>query len=209
MAEFWETSFKEKQEMWGDTPADSAIRTSILFKEHNISKVLIPGFGYGRNAGVFIQNGCSVTGIEISETAIELAGKHFSDKVKIYNGSVTDMPFDDEKYEGIYCYALLHLLNAQDRLKLIKDCYEQLQPGGIMVFVTLSKKDFRFGEGPIIAPDTFLTKHGISLYFYDQDTVNADFGDWGLWTAKEINDPEVSDGNKPVQCFWQVTCKKN
>ena len=76
MAEFWESSFIEKQTMWGFDPADAAITTAEMFKRNGLSKVLIPGFGYGRNAKIFIDNGLDVTGIEISSTAIELARKH-------------------------------------------------------------------------------------------------------------------------------------
>ena len=57
MTEFWETSFKEKQEMWGWEPADSVRKTFELFKNKNIKNILIPGFGYGRNAKYFIDNG--------------------------------------------------------------------------------------------------------------------------------------------------------
>ncbi len=77
MSEFWESAFEQKQEMWGWAPADSAMTTSELFKTQGLKNILIPGFGYGRNAQVFINNGCTVTGIEISATAIGLARKHF------------------------------------------------------------------------------------------------------------------------------------
>ena len=73
MAEFWETSFRDKQEMWGWEPADSAVETVELFKKHGLNKIITPWFGYGRNAKVFIDNGFKVTGIEISETAIGIA----------------------------------------------------------------------------------------------------------------------------------------
>ena len=73
MTEFWEANFRGKQEMWGWEPADSAISALQLFKEQGFSKILIPGFGYGRNAKVFAGNGFEVTGIEISESAIDLA----------------------------------------------------------------------------------------------------------------------------------------
>ena len=75
MSEFWESSFKEKQTMWGFEPADSANATVDFFRMHGLNKILIPGYGYGRNAKVFMDNGFKVTGIEISETAIELAKK--------------------------------------------------------------------------------------------------------------------------------------
>ncbi len=58
----------------------------------------------------------------------------------MYHGSVNDMPFDNNLYDGIFGHALLHLLNKHEREKFIKDCYNQLKPGGYMVFTTVSKK---------------------------------------------------------------------
>ena len=110
MTEFWESSFIEKQTMWGFEPSESAILTKDFFLKKKIKDILIPGFGYGRNAKVFIDHGINVTGIEISETAINLA-KQNGINTRIYHGSVTDMPFDNKLYDGIFCYALIHLLN--------------------------------------------------------------------------------------------------
>ena len=42
MAEFWETSFRDKQEMWGWEPADSAVETVELFKKHGLNKIITP-----------------------------------------------------------------------------------------------------------------------------------------------------------------------
>lgn len=102
MENFWEEAFKDKQEMWGLEPSKSSLLTKNVFVENKVSSVLIPGIGYGRNAQIFIDNGMSITGIEISKTASELAKKHFGDDLPIYHGSVTDMPFDDNLYEGIF-----------------------------------------------------------------------------------------------------------
>lgn len=102
MTEFWESSFIEKQTMWGGEPSDSAILTKDFFLEKKVKDILIPGIGYGRNAKVFIENGINVTGIEISKTAINLARKNGLDNISIYHGSVTDMPFDNKLYDGIY-----------------------------------------------------------------------------------------------------------
>ena len=208
MTEFWESNFRDKQEMWGPEPADSAMTTLELFKKYGLTKILIPGFGYGRNARIFADNGCKVTGIEISETAIDLAKKHDGDNIKIYHGSVSDMPFDQELYDGIFCYALIHLLNAKDRIKLINDCYNQLRPNGYMVFIAISKMDARYGDGKEISTDTFETRHGVTLFFYDSDSVKAEFGNYGLIETKEINEPAKNRGNKPSQKFRQIICRK-
>lgn len=201
MAEFWESAFKEKNEMWGFEPCESALITLDSFKEYGIKKILIPGFGYGRNAKIFIDNGIEVTGIEISETAIALARKHYGDNLKVHYGSVIDMPFDQDLYDGIFCYALIHLLNKEERLKLIQDCYNQLKPEGHMVFVAISKADSRYGKGEEVEKDTFKTKHGVTLFFYDTNSIESEFGGYGLIEAKEINETS--------QRFWLIKCKKD
>ena len=208
MTEFWESSFRDKQEMWGLEPADSAIAAVDLFRKNGLTKILIPGFGYGRNAQLFNDNGFDVTGIEISETAIDLAKKNYGDHLKIYNGSVSAMPFDNEIYDGIFCYALIHLLSVKDRAKLIEDCYDQLRPDGYMVFIAISKSDIQYGDGNEISKDTFETRHGVTLFFYDSDSIKKEFGKFGLIESKEINEPAMNVDNKPSRKFWQITCKK-
>ena len=208
MAEFWESSFQDKQTMWGFEPADSAIASLNLFREKELNKILIPGFGYGRNAKIFTDHGFHVTGIEISETAIHLAKKHYADELNVYHGSVSAMPFDQELYDGIFCYALIHLLNAQERIKLIKDCYHQLRPGGYMIFVAISTNATTYGQGKKLSKNRFLTQHGVKLFFYDREAIEKEFGNFGLVEATEINEPAKSIGNKPSQKFWQIICKK-
>ncbi len=208
MTEFWETSFRDRQEMWGWEPADSAIDTLGLFKNYGLNKILIPGFGYGRNAKIFVEDGFKVTGIEISETAIDLAQKHYGDSIKVYHGSVSSMPFDQELYDGIFSYGLIHLLNEKERGKLIDDCYNQLKTNGYMVFVTISKMDFRYKQGIEVSKDTFEPWSGLTLYFYDSDSIKSDFGNYGLIDAEVINEPKEDKADKPSQRFWYIICKK-
>jgi SAM-dependent methyltransferase len=208
MTEFWESAFIDKQAMWGFTPALSAVTAKDLFLAHGIKNVLIPGIGYGRNAEVFRQNGMGVTGIEISKTAIELARKYCGSDIKIYHGSVTDMPFDDKEYDGIFCYALIHLLDAPQRIKFIRDCYNQLKPGGYMVFVTISKEDPMFGIGTQLDTDRFERIKGAQIFFYDADSVRREFGPCGLTEFSQIDEPTSHADKQPPHKFLTVTCKK-
>lgn len=155
MTEFWEAAFDEKQLMWGLAPTASASVACDTFTRAGVKSVLIPGIGYGRNAKPFLERGMSVAGIEISETAIELARSRLGLEIPIVHGSVTDMPFDHRKYDGIFCYGLAHLLDARGRQKLIRDCYRQLEPGGHMIFTVISKKAPMYGRGPRLGDDWY------------------------------------------------------
>lgn len=199
MTEFWEDAFKEKKEMWGLEPAKSTVLTKDFFVEHNIKNVLIPGIGYGRNAQIFIENGIKVTGIEISKTAIALAKKHFGNDLVIFHGSVTEMPFDNKLYDGIFCYGLIYLLDKEEREKLIQSCFNQLTENGFMVFTAITKKAQTFGQGIEISKDQFEMFGGVKIFFYDKETIEEEFGNSGLFEVTEVTE------NYP---FYLIKCKK-
>ena len=207
MTEFWEASFIENQMMWGFEPSDSAIVTKDFFLEKKVKDILIPGIGYGRNAKVFIDNGINVTGIEISKTAIDLARQN-GINITIFNGSVADMPFDNKLYDGIFCYALIHLLNNREREKFIKDCYNQLKPNGYMIFTAISKEAPMFGKGKQLGKDYFEIMEGIKMFFYDSDSIKQEFGQYGLVDFSEIVEPHKNMENKPPFKFMMIKCKK-
>lgn len=207
MTEFWEESFIENQMMWGFEPSDSAILTKDFFLEKQVKDILIPGFGYGRNANVFIDNDINVTGIEISKTAIDLARQN-GINISIFHGSVTDMPFDSKLYDGIFCYALIHLLNNRERDKFIKDCYNQLQPNGYMIFTTISKEAPMFGKGKQLDKDYYEIMEGLKMFFYDSDSIKQEFGKYGLIEISEVIEPHKNKENKPPFKFLMVKCHK-
>ncbi|CAK6477843.1 MULTISPECIES: class I SAM-dependent methyltransferase [Peribacillus] len=208
MTEIWESSFMENQMMWGFEPSDSAILTKDFFLEKKVKDLLIPGIGYGRNAKVFTDNGIHVTGIEISKTAIELARQNDLN-LNIFHGSVTDMPFDNKLYDGIFCYALIHLLNNREREKFIKDCFNQLKPNGYMIFTTISKGAPMFGKGKQLGKDYFEIMEGMKMFFYDSDSIKQEFGNYGLIEFSEIVEPHKNMENKPPFKFIMVKCQKD
>lgn len=199
MTEFWEANFIEKQEMWGFNPAKSAVLAKNFFMEKEIKNVLIPGIGYGRNAQVFEGNGIRVTGIELSKTAIDLAKKHFGTKMTIYHGSVTDMPFDNKKYDGIFCYALIHLLDDKERALFISNCHAQLSENGYMIFTAITKEAHTYGQGKYISKDRFEMFGTVKMFYYDHQSIHAEFEKYGLFEITEIME------NYP---FYLIKCKK-
>ncbi len=200
MTEFWEEAFREKQEMWGFEPAKSAVLARDFFVAHGVQNVLIPGIGYGRNARIIVDSGINVTGIEISKTAIELAKVHFGNDMNIFHGSVTEMPFDDGLYDGIFCYGLIYLLDEEERQKLIRDCFNQLAANGVMVFTAITKDATTYGQGKHIGKGRYEMFGGVKIFFYDKKTVEEEFRDAGLFEVTEVAE------NYP---FYLIRCRKS
>lgn len=197
--EFWEAAFGEKQEMWGFEPSKSAVWTRDFFLEKSIKNILVPGIGYGRNAQIFKEAGITVTGIEISKTAIEMARKHYGTDMMIHHGSVTEMPFDNHIYDGIFCYALIHLLDSNERAKLIRDCYNQLSAGGYMVFTAISKEAATYKQGKFVSKDRYEIFDGVNMFFYDRESITSEFGQAGLSEITAISES---------QPFFLIKCRK-
>jgi SAM-dependent methyltransferase len=208
MIEYWESRFKEEGAMWKFEPSDSAMITMDLFKSKGMNKILIPGFGYGRNAKLFYDNGFEVTGIEISQSAIDLA-KLNGLNCKIHHGSVVSMPFDNEQYNGIFCYALIHLLNKNERRKFLASCYRQLKSQGLLIFTVVSTDAGMYGNGRRLSKDRFEIMKGLNVYFYDSESVEKEFANFGLIECNDIAEPiKHMVGQEPLKCKY-VVCRKD
>lgn len=206
--EYWENRFKKEGAMWKLEPSDSALLALNLFKTQGIKNMLIPGFGYGRNATIFIENGLTVTGIEISQSAIDLARKNGLD-CPVHHGSVTSMPFDNESFDGIFCYAMIHLLSREERKNFLKACYHQLSEGGIMVFVVASTQMNLYGSGRYISRDRYEVSKGLNVFFYNDQSVLNEFSPFGLISCSDFEEPvKFMRGQDPMK-LKLVMCKKS
>jgi SAM-dependent methyltransferase len=207
MKEYWESKFKTEGPMWDFLPADSATQAVKLFKSNNLRDILIPGFGYGRNGKIFIENDFDVTGIEISKSAIDIA-KANNINCMIHHGSVTDMPFDKRIFDGIYCYALIHLLNKKAREVFLQSCFKQLKTGGFMVFTVASTNTGMFGMGKKLSNNRFKISTGLNVFFYDALSIKEEFSPFGLIEYKEVEEPIKFMKDQPHIKLVAVTCKK-
>jgi SAM-dependent methyltransferase len=207
MTEYWEKKFESEGAMWSFEPSDSALIALDFFKSNKITNILIPGFGYGRNAKLFYDAGFKVTGIEISQSAIDIAKSNKLD-CTIHHGSVTSMPFDNEQYDGIFCYALIHLLNKRERKVFLKSCFNQLNRGGFMIFVVASKQMSMYGNGKFLSKDRYSISSGLNVFFYDDLSIADEFKDFGLIKYKDIAEPiKFTEGHEPLKLKF-VLCKK-
>ena len=207
MKEIWEEKFQQIGLLWSFEPAESAIYARDLFAKNGLQNILSPGVGYGRNARVFTEGGMNVTGIEISETAIRLARENGLD-FPIYHGSVMRMPFDKVQYDGIFCYAVLHLFNQTDRRQFLAKCFSQLRVGGMMVFIVASKNYKMYGNGKLVSIDRFMIDKGLTVFFYDSATVEKEFAPFGLVEYSEIEEPVRHMENEEPMKVFRVVCRK-
>ncbi|MEI6568747.1 MAG: SAM-dependent methyltransferase, partial [Verrucomicrobiota bacterium] len=108
----------------------------------------------------------------------------------------------------IFCYALIHLLNKTERRRLIKNCYNQLQSNGLMIFVAVSKKASMYGNGRELSNARFELMKGLNVYFYDSGSATYEFKDFGLMDIQEIDEPIKHMDNQPPLKLLMIKCQK-
>ncbi len=110
-----------------------------------------------------------------------------------------EMPFDNNLYDGIFCYGLIYLLNKGEKEKLIQDCYNQLTENGLMVFTAITKEAKTYRQGTYISKDRYEMFGGVRIFFYDKKSIEEDFAKAGLFEITEVVE------NYP---FYIIKCKK-
>ena len=148
-----------------------------------------------------------MTGIEISQSAIEIAQKE-SPTIKIVQGSLTEMPFNEELYDGIFCYATLHLFNENERAQIINKCYNQLNINGLMFFNVISTDSLNDYTGKTMGQNLLKLENNLNVYFYNLEAVMKEFSNYNIIDIYKIKEPiKHLQNQKPINCF-NVICKK-
>jgi len=201
--EYWESRFKAEGKIWGESPSQSAHAAVKLFLANNVKTVLVPGSGYGRNTKLFSAAGMDVRGIEISETAYEMASQ-FDPRSKFYKGTVLDMSFDNLKYDAIYCYNVLHLFRQTERELFLQQCKGKLKDGGLIFFTVFSNEESTFGQGTETELNTFESKPGRPVHYFTEGDLKQHFHNFDIINIGTIQDPENHGGDAHIHILRYI-----
>jgi ubiquinone/menaquinone biosynthesis C-methylase UbiE len=101
------------------------------------------GSGTGRNANYLAQKGSMVVGIEISDTAINLATKRsvdFKNKPKYYKQSMgSKWPVGDSSVDIVLDVLSSNCLNESERIVYLAELSRVMKPGAMLFVKTLCK----------------------------------------------------------------------
>ena len=113
-----------------------------LCKKLNLTrglKILDLGCGTGKYSKLFYELGFDITGVDLSEKAIEIARNNYP-YIKFKVGDATNLPFHANSFEVIYCSGL-SVFNEEDlstTIHFLSDIFEYLNDDGLLIFVKTS-----------------------------------------------------------------------
>ena len=113
----------------------------VDFSGFQDKKVLEVGCGVGIDLVHFAQGGARVIGVDLSETAIDLAKKNFNlrklnGKFQVMDGE--DLKFKDNSFDMVYIHGVLQY--TADARKMMLEAHRVLKPGGQFIGMVYNRK---------------------------------------------------------------------
>jgi len=113
----------------------------VDFNGFSDKKFLEIGCGIGTDLVRFAKGGANVTGVDLSKTAIDLAGKNFNHhqvkgNLKVGNGEALNSP--ENTFDVVYAHGVLQY--TADIQKMILEAHRVLKPGGLFIGMVYNRK---------------------------------------------------------------------
>ena len=197
MKKQWEEVYEEAPFTW--YPVEGIIRfVSRYMKKRvginkfktkeNMSEVLDLGCGNGSHIVFFAEQGFNVSGIDISEQAIEIAKawthKHGL-KADLRVGDIENLPFGDESFDVIISNGVFDHISFSKAKKCVQEAFRVCKPGGYVYLTLRSTKDCEYGRGEKTDKNTFILskgyEKGIIQHFFDLQEISDLFKDFKIF----------------------------
>jgi SAM-dependent methyltransferase len=104
-------------------------------------RLLEVGCGIGTDLVRFARGGARVTGIDLSQTAIDLARRNFAlnnlaaEELRVGNGE--QLPYGNESFDVVYGHGVIQYTASPEQL--IRECHRVLKPGGTAIFMVYNR----------------------------------------------------------------------
>jgi 2-polyprenyl-3-methyl-5-hydroxy-6-metoxy-1,4-benzoquinol methylase len=184
----WDNIYKDYQkggEAWA-TIKEGLIPSFVSFvesNEFNLKRALDIGCGTGKYLVYLKSLGFEVTGIDSSETSIEMTKKLVGEEVSLSCDNMFDFDILKNKYDFIFSISTIHHGRKEQVVDLINRIYDSLSERG-KVFITLpdietSNQWDTFKDHEEIAPGTYVPtigpEKGLAHSFFAKNEVENIF----------------------------------
>jgi ubiquinone/menaquinone biosynthesis C-methylase UbiE len=193
-------------------PWNVAIPAEILQQaiEENLpapSKIIDIGCGAGNYVIWFAKNGYEMTGVDISQNAIEIARRSASTAGAsckfIVADAIADLPTSDGMFDFAYEWELLHHIFPEDRDRYIRNVARVLKPGGRYLSVCFSEDDPEFGGVGKFRK----TRLDTTLYFSSEKELRELFGRY--FVVEDLKTVDITGKNIVHKAIYALMKKSS
>jgi SAM-dependent methyltransferase len=146
------------------------------------------GCGNGKSSAHLREHGCVVTGIDISETAVNICRERLPDALFL-PADAACLPFPDQAFDLVLLVHVLEHLGAPDRTKAIEEAWRVLVEGGTLYIQSFSVRDLRNGKGERIGDNSYRRGNGINYHYFDETEILSLVPSGCQFDLEEVSDP--------------------
>lgn len=160
----WESLYRQEARAWrGVNRLDLPLRTGI--------RALDIGCGNGKSTAHLLEQGCEVTGIDVSETAVRVCQERFP-SARFVVADASKLPFPDGSFDLVLLVHVLEHLDAPSRQQAMLEAWRVLAEGGTVYLQAFSRQDLRYGKGASgVEEHSFQRGNGIVYHYFDADEI--------------------------------------
>ena len=140
-------------------PARFVVDAIPIFKRCDFKRILDLGCGVGRHCVYLADKGFNVVGIDVSRSALMMAGKwgqkEGSASVMLIQAAMTSLPFRDRSFDAAISVSVIHHAVIGDIKTTIGEIYRILNKNGLFLANLASVNDPRHGTGERVEENTF------------------------------------------------------
>ncbi|MDP2055067.1 MAG: class I SAM-dependent methyltransferase [Acidobacteriota bacterium] len=113
----------------------------VDFPSYKGQRLLEVGCGIGTDLVRFAAGGARVTGVDLAQTAIDLARNNFAlhgleaEELRVANGEA--LPYPDQSFDVVYGHGVVQY--TADAAQLIRECHRVLKSGGTGIFMVYNR----------------------------------------------------------------------
>lgn len=124
-------------------PSEEVVRFLAAAEKQGRRDFLDIGCGAGRHMRLAGELGLYVSGVDSSESAVEIAAEWGNAQV----GEMTALPYEDATFDVAVAFGALYYATFPDLLKSVSELHRILEPGGIALISLRTTDDYRYGMG--------------------------------------------------------------
>jgi ubiquinone/menaquinone biosynthesis C-methylase UbiE len=183
-----------------------------FFVPNNIKNVLDAGCGAGRHSLAMLRENINVTAIDTSESAVNISKELILGTYKNINisvASITELPFENDSFEGIICWGVLHYLTNDEFDKAMNELYRVLKPGGFIGLTLRSIEDSECDDNnkDIMQSSNAYESKNILFKYFDEDDIKKIMSRFKMFKYGHKT-KTIFEDNKRKMAHWFIVAEK-
>ena len=182
---FWDSRFAAPEYIFGTEANVFLASQRALFRP--AMRVLEIGCGEGRNSVWLAQQGCEVTGVDISPLALAKAERLATQrevKVEWIEADIVNWTFEPERFDAVVCI-FIQFAAPEGRSRIFAGMQHTLRANGHLVLQGYTPRQLQYSSGGPREPD----------HLYTPDLLERSFVDWDIVHLRE-HDDVLTEGTK-------------